>query len=578
MQEKEEVRLKSEDVLTAVRISRRDFLRVGGTGLVGAALLGTAGCGSIFGGGNDGDNGGGGGGGKSITVNLQDSIRGLDSAANVTDEVSFNVLVNCVEGLQRLDKNDQPVPGVAEDVQTSSDKLTYTFKLRDTKWSNGDPVTSKDFKFAWIKALDPDTGGQYAYIVSQFIKGGDDFNGGPTSDKDKAKHDQLRDAVGIDTPDDKTLKVTLTAPAPFWLGLTAFPVYYPQNQKYVEKQGDKYAQNAKSLLFNGPYTLTDYNPTDGVTFVKNKDYWDASSVDIKQVEGKIVKQVETAVNLHEAGNLDITEITQEFVNEYKGKPDFNQATELTCFYLAFNEKVEIFKNAKVRKAFQLGFDRDAMVKKIINDGSKPATGLVPDGITGPGKQTFREAQGPTVPKFDAKEAKKLFQDGIKEVGGDIPTIELLSYETSTAQDVATFLQSQFEKNLGAKVKVKIQPFDRKLELESNGDFQMSYQGWGADYNDPMTFLDLWTSDSSFNTGGYSNDQYDKLIKQAKSETDFAARMDQMLQAEKLLIEEDAGTAPMFFQGTTRLISTFIKGFVYHRYGGSLDLKLYKVKK
>ena len=558
------------------RLSRRDFIKLSGSGVAGAVLLGTTGCGVFEGG--QGGNEGGGGGGNSITVNLQDSIRGLDSAANVTDEVSFNVLVNCIEGLQRLDENDQPIPGVAESVDVSEDGLTYTFSLRDTNWSNGDPVTSQDFSFAWLKAMDPDVAGQYAYIITQFIRGGTEFNEGPTSEDDQNEHNRLRDAVAIETPDDRTLEVTLVAPAPFWLGLTAFPIYYPQNQAYVEEQGDNYAQNAESVLFNGPYTLTDYNPTQGVTFVKNDDYWDASSVSIPRVEGRIVKEVETAVNLFEAGEMDITEITQEFVDQYQGQPSFDQQTEFTCFYLAFNEQaVPIFQNANVRRAFQIGFDAEALNAEIINDGSVAPTGLVPEGIAGPGNQTFREAVGRTLPEFDAQEARRLFEQGVREEGGENPTIELLGYETSTARDVLTFLQSQFEENLGASINVAIQPFDRKLELEAEGDFQLSFQGWGADYNDPMTFLDLWLSDSSFNTGGYENQRFDELINQAKSESDPDARMDLMSEAERLLIEEDAALAPLQFEGTTRLINPSISNFIYHNYGGSLDLKLYRLQ-
>ena len=561
------------------RLSRRDFIKLSGSGVAGAVLLGTAGCGVFEGGqGGNGSGGGGGGGGNSVTVNLQDSIRGLDSAANVTDEVSFNVLVNCIEGLQRLDENDEPIPGVAENVDVSEDGLTYTFSLRETNWSNGDPVTSQDFSFAWLKAMDPDIAGQYAYIITQFIQGGTEFNEGPTSDKDQAEHDKLRDAVAIETPDDRTLEVTLAAPAPFWLGLTSFPVYYPQNQAYVEKQGDNYAQNADSVLFNGPYTLTDYSPTQGVVFVKNDDYWDAGNVDLPRVEGRIVKEVETAVNLFEAGDLDITEITQEFVDEYQDTPEFKQQTEFASFYMVFNEEaVPIFQNENVRRAFQIGFDREAMVNQILNDGSTPPTGLVPDGIAGPEGQTFREALGPTLPDFNPEEARRLFQQGVEEEGGENPTIELLSYETSTARDTATFLQSQFEENLGAKVNVTIQPFDRKLELEAAGDFQFSYQGWGADYNDPMTFLDLWTSDSPFNTGRYSNERYDQLIARAKEEADPATRMDMLLEAERILIEEDAGCGPLHFEGVTRLINPSIKNFVYHNYGGALDLKVYRLQ-
>ena len=551
--------------LVGNRISRKDFLRIGGTGLVGAALLGTAGCGSVFGG---GQNSGGGGGNGTITINLQDSIRDLDTTTT-TDEVSFNVIVNAIEGLYRLDENARPVPAQAEDLQISEDGLTYTFTLRNgIEWSNGDPVTSQDFRFAWLRALNPDTGSQYAYIISTFVKGATEYNAGDGSAED----------VAIEAPDEKTLRVELVSPSPFWLGLTAFPSYLPQNQNFVEQQGEKYAQNADALLYNGPYTLTDFSPTEGVTLVKNDGYWDKANVDIPRVEGRIVKEVETAVNLHEAGDLDVTQITQEYVDEYRNSPDFQQFTEFASFYLGFNEAIGIFQNPNVRKAFMMGFDRESMVNKIINDGSKAATGIVPDGIAGPGKQTFREAEGPTVPDFDPEEARRLYQQGLQEVGGEEPTIELLSYETSTARDVATFLQSQFEDNLGAKINVKIQPFDRKLELEANGEFQMSFQGWGADYNDPMTFLDLWESESPFNTGGYKNERYDQLIDQAQTETDSSRRMDLLIEAERLLITEDSGVVPMFFQGITRLIEPFIKNFVYQPYGGSLTIRLYKVQR
>ena len=549
----------------AVRITRRDFLKIGGTGLAGATLLGTLpGCGVFQQGG--GQQGGGGAGSNAITINLQDSIRDLDSTTT-TDEVSFNVLVNIIEGLYRLDPDARPVPAQAEDVQISEDGLTYTFTLRDgIKWSNGDPVTSQDFRYAWLRALDPDTGSQYAYILSTFIEGGDEFNTGKGSAED----------VAIEAPDDKTLEVKLVSPAPYWLGLTAFPSYLPQNQAFVEQQGEKYGQSTDALIFNGPYTMTEFSPTEGVTLVKNDDYWDAENVDIQRVEGKIVKEMDTAVNLHEAGDLDITEIAGEYVEEFRGSPDFNQQTEFASFYLAFNQELPIFQNQNIRKAFQMGFDRKALVDEILNDGSVAATGFVPDGIAGPGDQSFREAVGQTMPDYNPEEARKLFQQGVEEVGEN-PTIEFLGYETENARDLATFLQSQFEENLGANITIKIQPFDRKLELESNGEFQLSYQGWGADYNDPMTFLDLYETESPFNTGKYSNERYDELISQAKSETDPATRMDLLQQAERILVAEDAGVAPMYFEGVTRLIEPFIKGFVYQPYGGSLTIRLYSVE-
>jgi oligopeptide transport system substrate-binding protein len=424
-----------------------------------------------------------------------------------------------------------------------------------------------DFKYACLKAINPDTGSQYAYIITTFVKGAADYNEGNGSESD----------VAIDVLDDKTLKVQLEDPSPFWLGLTSFFTYLPVQQKFAEQQGDKYAQSSDALLYNGPYTLSNFKPTEGVTFVKNDDYWNASNVPIEKIEAKIVKELDTAVNLYESGELDVQTIEGEYVDEYKDSPEYHTITFFATFYMVGNQKEEIFQNLNIRKAIQIGYDRDALVNQILKNGSSAATGLVPDGIDGPGNQTFREAEGPTQPEFDPAKAKELFQKGIEELGGENPTIELLAYDDSTARDIATLLQSQFQDNLGAKIDVKVQPFDRKLELESNGEFQLSWQGWIADYNDPMTFLDLFVSDSSFNTQKYSNAQYDKLIAQAKEELDEDKRMDMLLEAEKILVEDDAGTAPMFFDGRARLQKPFITKYVNHPYGGGIDLSLWRIK-
>src|SRR5215212_3850607 len=281
-------------------MSRRDFLKISGTGLAGAAMLTVPGCG-VF---SDSSGGGGGGGSsKSIAINLEQTVKDLDSA-QTTDSVSTEILLNVMSGLYRLDENTKPVPDMAEGVDISDDGLNYTFTLRDgIKWSNGDPVTSQDFKYAWLRAIDPDTAGQYAYIITTFIKGADEFNRGKGS----------ADDVAIETPDDKTLKATLVAPSPFWLGLTSFFTYLPQNQKFVEEQGEQYAQNADALIYNGPYLLTEFNPTNGTTVVKNEDYWNTDNVDIPKVEGRIVKETDTSVNLYESGELDETILESEYV-------------------------------------------------------------------------------------------------------------------------------------------------------------------------------------------------------------------------------------------------------------------------
>ncbi|MGI8909934.1 MAG: peptide ABC transporter substrate-binding protein, partial [Rubrobacteraceae bacterium] len=257
------------------RLSRKDFLRLGGAGVAGAAMLSTAGCG-VFDSGGQGGQGGGGGGGNTLTFNLGDTIRDLDSATT-TDSASGDVLLNIMEGLYRLDADTQPQPAQAESVEISEDGLDHTFTLRDgIKWSDGSPVTAQDFRYGWLRALNPDTGSQYAYIITTFVEGAADFNSGDGSEDD----------VAIEAPDDKTLKVRLTAPAPFWVGLTSFQTYMPQKQSFVEEQGDDYASNVQALLFNGPYTLTTFKPTSEVTFEKNPDYWNKAEVTIPKVQAR----------------------------------------------------------------------------------------------------------------------------------------------------------------------------------------------------------------------------------------------------------------------------------------------------
>jgi oligopeptide transport system substrate-binding protein len=547
----------------AVRITRRDFLKIGGTGLAGATLLGAVpGCG-VFqqGGGQGGD-----GGGKFVAWNIGDTVRDLDSTTT-TDSASTNILDNVMEGLYRLDPDEKPVPAQAESVDISDDGLTHTFTLRDgLKWSNGDPVTSQDFKYAWLRALHPDTAGQYAYILSTFIQGADEFNTGKGSAED----------VAIEAPDDKTLEVTLVGPSPFWLGLTSFFTYYPQNQKFVEQQGEQYAQNAKALIYNGPYILTEFESTQGATLVKNEDYWDAENVDIEKADLKIVKEADTGVNLYESGELDEFEIEGEYVAEYKDTPDFWSQQYFISQYLVPQLSMPIFQNKNVLRAFQMSFDGKALVDKVLNNGSQPATGYVPDGIAGPGDQTFREAQGPVQPGYDPEQAKELFQKGVEEVGEN-PTIEYLSYDDSLSRDIATFLQQEWKK-MGAKISVNVQPFDRALDLQASGDFQLSFQAWIADYNDPMTFLDLFEPGSAFNTSNYENERYGQLISDARTEADEAARMDLLLEAERILVEEDAAIAGVYFEGEAHLVRPSIQDtFVDHRYGGGSDMRWWKLE-
>ena len=547
------------------RMSRRRFLKLGGAGLARMGLMGLSGCGVFQSEEGGGGQQGGGGGGNTFSYDLKADIPDLNSTTT-TDSVSFVILTNVMEGLYRLDENEEPQPALAEGVEVSDDGLDYTFTLRDgLTWSDGEPLTAEHFRYAFVRAVDPETAGQYAFIVSDFIRGAAEFAAGEGSAED----------VAVEAVDEKTLRVSLANPAPFFLGLTSFITYMPLRQDFVEAQGEDFAQRADALLYNGPFTMTEFNPAEGATLKKNDAYWDKANVAVDGIDLRIVKEADTRVNLYESGELDVGEISSEYVNRYREDPAFNTIVNFASWFIVFNQEEPIFQNENIRKGIQAGFDREVLATDILNDGSVAAEGYVPTGIAAT-EGTFREAVGPVVPEFDPAAARALYEAGVEELGEN-PTITLLADDTDTARDASTFIQSQLQENLGANVEINIQPFDRRLELTEQGEYQFALYGWIGDYNDPMTFLDLWTNESSFNVANFENERYTELVNGAKQEADEQARIEALIEAEKVLIEEQAALAPAYFEGTTRLVRPSVKGIVFHPFGSEVDFKTARIE-
>jgi oligopeptide transport system substrate-binding protein len=550
-------RVRPGKVLAGTPLSRKDFLKISGTGLAGAALLGTAGCGSVF---QQGGGGQEGAGSSTLNLNLKDEIPELDSAV-ADNTTSFDVLTNVNEGLFRLDLDDKPIPASAEGVELSNGDLTYTFTLRDgIVWSNGDPVTSHDFKYAWLKALNPETASTYYYIISTFVKGAEEYYSKKGSAED----------VAIETPDDKTLRVTLVSKSPFFLQLTSFLTYYPQNQAFVEKLGDKYGQDQDSLLYNGPFILTQGSEGGGGTavFKKNDKYWDKENVAIKTINGRFVKEEDTAINLYEAGELDLTQLTGERIKQYRDSPDYFGFPIPSLQYGRLNQKAPGLDNLNIRKALMIGIDREALTKQILADGSLPAYGFVPPAIhPGPGNQTFREANGDLVPK-DVSSARQYWEKGVEELGGQEPKLTMLFGDDSVNRDIATYVQDQYKQNLGANLDVQILTFDASLDRVDQEDYEISYAfGWIGDYDDPMTFMDLYLSNSPFNNSFFENAEYDRLIEEAQTTSDLELRMQNMLKAERILIDQ-AGTVPLYFQVLAGVQKPYFKDYAFHSFGGT----------
>ncbi|ENQ3107921.1 peptide ABC transporter substrate-binding protein [Bacillus cereus] len=488
-----------------------------------------------------------------------------------TDTVSSVMLGNTMEGLYRLDKDNKPIPGIAESYKKSDDGKKYTFKLRkDAKWSNGDSVTAKDFVFAWQRLLDPKTAAEYAFIMYD-MKNAKAINEGKSP----------VDSLGVKAVDDYTLEVELDNPVPYFLGLTAFTSFLPLNEKVVKENGDKYGLEADKMVYNGPFKMTEWKHEQGWKVVKNDQYWDKANVKLDEINWSVVKEQSTRVNLYESGQLDRVGLTAEYVDKYKAnKDEFGTLLEPSTYFLRLNQKRNgqdtVLKNKKVRQAIAMAFDKKALANVILNDGSKPVDALIPEKFTaGPDGKDYHETYKSTGIKTDLKKAKQVWEDAKKELGKEEVTIEFLNYDTDSAKKIGEYLKEQLEKNLpGLKINIKLQPFKQKLKLETGQDYDMSYAGWTPDYADPMTFLDMFQTGNPQNEMSYSNANYDEIIKKSQGEllTDPKKRWGEMAKAEKILLEDEVALVPMYQPGRAFLQRPTVHNIYKHNVGCQYSYK------
>jgi len=500
---------------------------------------------------------------QEISLNLGDDIPSLD-VSKATDSISFTVLGNAMEGLVHIDKDDNKVlPGMATDWKISDDGLKYTFNIRkDAKWSNGDPVTAHDFEYSWKRTLDPNTKGQYAFMLT-WIKGGAAFNHG----------EGTADQVAVKAKDDYTLEVEIDTPRPYFLKQMAFPIFFPQNKKFVEAQGEAYGGEAKHFLSNGPFKLTDWTHEQQAILEKNENYWDKANVKLNKINFVMVKDSNARLNLYESGQLDTTALVREQIELYKDSKEKQTESVLSSWYVQFNQRVKELTNANVRKALTYAINAQSFVDVTLGNGSVPSTGLVPWGLADGNNGEWVKTQGDVLKRKDNEpKAKEFLEKGLKEVGSTaFPKIKLLTSDSTTAKKQAEFIQEQWRKNLGIEVDLEPVPAKLRFQRSAKKDFDVVISGWLPDYNDPMTYLDMWITDGDFNETGWSNAKYDELIKGANKESDMKKRTQMLLDAEKLLMEE-LPIGPLNFDATVRLQKPYVKDLIRPKMGPDFDLK------
>ncbi|MED4455417.1 peptide ABC transporter substrate-binding protein [Metabacillus fastidiosus] len=510
------------------------------------------------------------------------SIPSMDSVM-AQDTVSFTTMNNVMEGLYRLDPDQNVVEGMAEgEPEVSKDGTVYTFKIRDTKWSNGDPVTANDFVYAWQRAIDPKIASPYGpYMMDGKIKGAAEISAAGAN-----KTDYDVSSLGVKAVDDKTLQVTLERPIPYFKSLMAFPTFYPQNKKFVEEQGEDYGKTADNLVFNGPFVLSDWKGSTAAewTYSKNKDYWDADTVKLEKVQWNVLKDPQAAANALETGEADITpKLSSDIVPQYEDDKRLVKWLEPTVFWLKMNQKDnKALQNTDIRKAVAQAINKKDFVDSILNNGSIVANYAVPREFvkneeTG---KDFREINGDKLLPYNVDNAKKAWDKGLAAIGTEAVELRYLTDDTENAKKTAEYIKNQLETNLpGLTLKVESVPFSVRIDRENSQDYDLQMAGWGPDYLDPMTFSDLWLTGGGNNKMNYSNSKYDQLVKDAQ--TTLAQkpveRYEALAKAEKVLLEEDAAIAPIYQRSSNLLVSEKVENFTHHLVGPEYSYKWTSVK-
>ncbi len=443
-----------------------------------------------------------------------------------------------------------PVPGVATGWTISNDGLTYTFKLRpEARWSNGAPVTSQDFYASIQRVLTPAFGAPNASLL-HILQGAQAYHLGRSDDFSQ---------VGVKTPDDHTLILTLEHPAPYFLSLLSHPVWYPVNLDSIKKMGSPTDRTNRwatpgNLVGNGPFTLTSWKANQRIVVDKNPTYWDASTVTLNAINFYPIDSLDSEERAFRSGQLHLTEaLPPGRIDSYrKERPEALRIDPyLGTYFLRINTTRPFLNQRDVRLALSQAIDRTAIVDTILSGAQLPATDFTPSGTGG-----YLPPEGPG---FDPEGARAHLAAAGYADGQGAPQIELLYNTSETHRQIAEAVQAMWSKNLGLKVRLTNQELAATLEARRSGNFELLRSVWIGDYADPSTFLELWAKGSTNNFTGWSHPDYDRLIYRAARTTNTAERLALFREAETLLLN-DSPIIPIYHYTHVFLIAPSVKGW------------------
>jgi oligopeptide transport system substrate-binding protein len=485
------------------------------------------------------------GGAETLNVNVGPDPDTIDPALNTAVD-GATLIIHAFEGLMRLNKDGVPVPGQAESYEVNEDKTIYTFHLRDgLKWSDGKELTANDFVYSWNRAISPDTAADYNYLFDII----DGFEEGK---------------LNIKAADDKTFVVTLKVATPYFLELTAFPTFSPVRQDFIEANGDAWATKPETYIGNGPYKLKEWVPGSHMIYVKNPNYWDYQNLGPESIKFVLMEDDMAILNAFQREEIYFADtMPNDEIDAWKDKPEFNLQGQLGTYYISFNCKKPPLDNPKVREALSLAIDREWICVNIGKSGQEPAGAFVSTGLfDADPKKEFRDIGGNYFDPYDyegnLERAKALLKEAGYPDGEGLPQMEYLYNEGTGHQAIAEALQNMWSK-IGVKVTLSSQEWSTFLNTRKTGDYHIARNGWLSDYNDPISMLDMWITDSGNNDAQWSNPEYDALIAKIKASSDQEERFRLMHEAEDMLFEEHI-LAPIYYYVDLYLVNQKVEGF------------------
>lgn len=499
--------------------------------------------------------------GPVLNVSLDAAIDTLDQQTAVF-ATSFELIGNMIDGLMQMADDGSVKNAVCKEMTVSKDGLHYTFKLRDdVYWSNGDKVTAHDFVYGWQRAIDPATGSEYAFMISDIaqVKNATAIQAG------QMEPNQL----GVRARDDYTFEVELQVPVSYFEQLLYFCTFYPANKAFVEKCGDKYATSPETCLSNGAFILTEYKPgATSISYIKNTAYYDASKIKLGGIHYEVLSSSEEALKKYQSGQLDFVELSGDAVVKMENSPEFRPVDSGFLYYITFNFDDPVFANKNLRRAFSYAVDRERVAREMA-DGSAAAYAAIPRGFafSQDGKDfTPAGVVYPDLCSYNPQLARQYYNEALKELGRRTFNLELLTADGETQVIASRSIKNQIEALLpGINISIKAVPKTERRKLMSAGKFQFGLNNWGPDYADPMTYLAMWVTGNDNNQGNYFNPAYNAIIASCTDGdlcTKIPERWAAMKTAERIIME-DAVIMPVYQKCNANLIKSNVKGVAFH---------------